>query len=167
MFNEKGSLSSVITTNYNSNQGATSSPIRKPIGTPIRTSYNDIVQYALKKINEGRARFNIPPVKLSENTAAQLQAEDMLRTRLISHYTSDGMKPYMKYTILGGKGYVAQNVGYDGFNNLQTNIINKCKIGVYICTPIDPIKSIDELEYNMMHYDSIFYWSHSASSPIR
>jgi hypothetical protein len=54
-------------------------------------------------------RFNIPPVKLSENTAAQLQAEDMLRTRLISHHTSDGMKPYMKYTILGGKGYVAQN----------------------------------------------------------
>jgi hypothetical protein len=32
---------------------------------------------------------------------------------------------------------------------------------VYIfCTPIDPIKSIDKLEYNMMNYDSIFYWSH-------
>jgi uncharacterized protein YkwD len=152
-----GSLSSVITTNYNSNKGATSSPIQKLIGT---MSYNDIVQYALRKINEDRARFNIPAVKLSENTAAQLEAEDMLRTRLISHYTSDGMKPYMKYTILGGKGYVAQNVGYDGYNTIQTNIINKCKFGVYICTPIDPIKSIDELQYNMMHYDSIFYWSH-------
>ncbi|MGA9149669.1 MAG: hypothetical protein WBZ36_03745 [Candidatus Nitrosopolaris sp.] len=81
-----------------------------------------------------------------------MEAEGMLRTRLISHYTSDGMKPYMKYTILGGKGYVAQNVGYDGFNNLQTNIINKCKIDVYICAPIDPIKSIDELEYNMMQF---------------
>jgi uncharacterized protein YkwD len=150
-------IAGVITTNYDSNQGATSSPIQKPIGT---MSYNDIVQYALRKINEDRARFNIRAVKLSENTAAQLQAEDMLRTRLISHYTSDGMKPYMKYTILGGKGYVAQNVGYDGFNNLQTNIINKCKSGVYICTPIDPIKSIDELEYNMMYYDSFFYWSH-------
>ncbi len=32
------------------------------------------------------------------------------------------MKPYMKYTILGGRGYVAQNVGYDGYNNLQTLI---------------------------------------------
>jgi len=123
-------------------------------------SYNDVVQYALRKINEDRSRFNIPAVKLSNNTAAQLQAEDMLRPRLISHYTSDGMKPYMKYTVFGGKGYVAQNVGYDGFNNLQTNIINRCEIGVYICTPIDPIKSIDELEYNMMYYDSIFYWSH-------
>ena len=69
----------------------------------------------------------------------------------------------MEYTIFGGKGYVAQNVGYDGFNNSQTNIINKCKIGVYICAPIDPIKSIDELEYNMMHYDSIYYWSHRGN----
>ena len=152
-----GSLSSIITTNHNSNQGATSPLIQKPIAA---MSYNDVVQYALRKINEDRSRFNIPAVKLSNNTAAQLQAEDMLRSRLISHFTSDGMKPYMEYTVFGGKGYVAQNVGYDGFNNLQTSIINRCEIGVYICTPIDPIKSIDELEYNMMHYDSIFYWSH-------
>ena len=148
-----GSLSSIITTNHNSSQPLNQKPI-------AALSYNDVVQYALRKINEDRSRFNIPVVKLSNNTAAQLQAEDMLKTRLISHYTSDGMKPYMEYTIFGGKGYVAQNVGYDGFNNLQTNIINRRKIGVYICTSIDPIKSIDELEYNMMHYDSIFYWSH-------
>jgi uncharacterized protein YkwD len=153
----KGSLSSLITTNFSSNQGATLSLIQKPTAT---MSYNEVVQYALKKINEDRSRYNIPAVKLSYNTAAQLQAEDMLRKRLISHFTSDGMKPYMEYTVFGGEGYVAQNDGYDGFNNLQTDIINKCKIGVYICAPIDPIKSIDELEYNMMHYDSIFYWSH-------
>ena len=154
-----GSLYNIITTNYNSNKGATSFLIQKPI---ITISYNEVVQYALRKINEDRSRFNIPAVKLSDNnnTAAQLQADSLLRTRLISHYTSDGMKPYMEYIIFGGKGYVAQNVGYDGFNNLQTNTINKCKIGVYICTPINPIKSIDELEYNMMYYDSIFYWSH-------
>lgn len=36
-------IAGVITTNYDSNQGATSSPIQKPIGT---MSYNDIVQYA-------------------------------------------------------------------------------------------------------------------------
>jgi uncharacterized protein YkwD len=125
-----GSLSSIITTNHNSNQGATSPLIQKPIAA---MSYNDVVQYALRKINEDRSRFNIPAVKLSNNTAPQLQAEDMLRSRLISHYTSDGMKPYMKYTVFGGKGYVAQNVGYDGYNNLQTSIINRCKIGVYIC----------------------------------
>jgi hypothetical protein len=74
-----GSLSSIITPNYNSNQGATSSLIQKPIAT---MSYNDVVQYALRKINEDRSRFNIPAVKLSNNTAAQLQAEDMLRTIL-------------------------------------------------------------------------------------
>jgi hypothetical protein len=66
----------------------------------------------------------------------------------------------MEYTIFGSKGYVSQNVGYDGFNNSQANIMNKCKNGVYICTAIDPIKSIDQLEYNMIYYDSIFNWSH-------
>jgi hypothetical protein len=70
------------------------------------------------------------------------------------------MKPYMEYTIFGSKGYVAQNVGHDGFNNSQANIMNKCKNGVYTCTAIDPIKSIDQLEYNMIYYDSIFNWSH-------
>ena len=34
-------IAGVITTNYDSNQGATSSPIQKPIGT---MSYNDIVR---------------------------------------------------------------------------------------------------------------------------
>jgi hypothetical protein len=47
----------------------------------------------------------------------------MLRTRQISHYTSDGMKPYMEYTLFGGKGYVAQNVGYDGFTLLPCAFI--------------------------------------------
>jgi hypothetical protein len=80
-----GSLSSVITTNYNFNQGATSSPIQNGIVRGGGTmSYNDIVQYALRKINEDRSRFNIPAVKLSENTAAQLEAEDMLRTSIIT-----------------------------------------------------------------------------------
>src|SRR5215813_14980907 len=65
-----GSLSSIITTNHNSNQGATSPLIQKPIAA---MSYNDVVQYVLRKINEDRSRFNIPAVKLSNNTAAQLQ----------------------------------------------------------------------------------------------
>jgi uncharacterized protein YkwD len=153
------SLSIIMSKNYNPNQRATPSLVQKPLAS---ISYDQVVQYALMKINEDRSKFNIPAVNLSDsnNTAAQLQAEDILKTRLISHYTPDGMKPYMEYTIFGGKGYVVQNIGYDGFNNLQTNIINKCKTGVYICTPIDPIKSIDELEYNMLHYDSIFNWSH-------
>lgn len=158
------SLSGIISTSHNSNQGAASSLVQKQKRT---ISYNELVQYALRKINEDRSKFNIPAVKLSEDnnnnnnkTAAQSQAEDMLRTRQISHYTSNGMKPYMEYTIFGGKGYVAQNVGYDGFNNSQANIMNRCKNGVYICTPLDPIKSIDQLEYNMIYYDSIFNWSH-------
>src|SRR5919197_166333 len=153
-----GSISSIPLTNFNPEQRTTIIPT---IQKPSALSYHQLLEYALHKINEDRTKFNISVVKLSDNnTAAQLQAEDMLRMRLISHYTTNGMKPYMVYTLNGGKGYVAQNVGYDGFNNSQAGSINKCKNGVYYCSTIDPIKSIDILEHDMIYEDSISNWSH-------
>jgi hypothetical protein len=52
-------------------------------------------------LNEDRAKYGLSPVLLSNNRGAQLHAEDILKTRQISHWTTDGMKPYMKYTIYG------------------------------------------------------------------
>ena len=42
-------------------------------------------QYALNKINEDRAKYDLPPVHFSSNEAAQIHAEDILRTKAISH----------------------------------------------------------------------------------
>ena len=50
-----GLLSSIITTNHNSNQGATSPLIQKPIAAMSIMLYN-----MLRKINEDRSKFNIP-----------------------------------------------------------------------------------------------------------
>jgi uncharacterized protein YkwD len=119
---------------------------------------NTLVQYALSKINEDREKYGLSPVLLSNNRGAQLHAEDMLKTRQISHWTTDGMKPYMKYTIYRGTGYVRQNVGYDGITDLDT--ISKCKSGEYNCSLTNPMKSIDIHEYNMMYNDSKSNWGH-------
>ena len=61
---------------------------------------DNLKQYALKKINEDRLKFNLSPVELSKNEAAQIHAEELLKTKIVSHWTTDGMKPYMRYSIL-------------------------------------------------------------------
>jgi hypothetical protein len=62
--------------------------------TSIMTN-NALVKYALEKINNDRAKFNLAPVQLSHNNAALVQSDDLLKTkyRHPSHWTTDGMKP--------------------------------------------------------------------------
>jgi uncharacterized protein YkwD len=77
--------------------------------SPSNARLDELKQYALAKIDEGGAKFGLKPVLLSDNVAAQLHADDMLATRKLSHWTTDGMKPYMCYTLNGGTYAVAQN----------------------------------------------------------
>ena len=78
---------------------------------------NGLVQYALDKINEEREKYSLSPVNLSKNNAAQIHAENLFATRnqYPSHWTTDGMKPYMKYSEYNGTGYVEQNVAIRGY----------------------------------------------------
>lgn len=101
---------------------------------------NSLQQYALNKINEDRAKYNLPLVQLSSNEAAQIHAEDILRTKAISHWTTDGMKPYMRYSIYNGTGYVAQNIAI---------------VGVSGAGKINPYIEINGSEWQFMHNDTI------------
>jgi hypothetical protein len=114
---------------------------------------NDLIQYALEKINEDRMRFNVHPVVLSYNEAAQAHARDLLNTKnqRASHWSSNGMKPYMQYSIYGGTGYVEQNVVAHGYDNAT---IDKCKGRAIHCVKINPYKVIDNEERNMIYNDS-------------
>jgi Cysteine-rich secretory protein family len=115
---------------------------------PQTTKYNrnlsDNYKHAIAVINTDREKHKLLPILLSNNRAAQSHAEDILRRKLLSHWTTDGMKPYMSYSINGGTGYVKQNVSYVGISN----------------SSIDPIRSIDDLEYAMMYKDSESQWGH-------
>ncbi|MCY4475511.1 MAG: DnaJ domain-containing protein [Chloroflexi bacterium] len=67
-------------------------------------------EYALKLINSARTASGLNPVTLDDNITAQSHAEDMRENCFGSHWGSDGLKPYMRYTLAGGEQYSAENV---------------------------------------------------------
>jgi uncharacterized protein YkwD len=113
-------------------------------------SLDELRQHALQQINKDRADFGLPPVKLSDNEAAQVHAQDVLGTRTISHWTTGGEKPYMTYSRLGGTGSVSQNVAVEGFSKDDAAA---CRSGLAMCTPTNPVKAIDRAERDMLYND--------------
>lgn len=49
------------------------------------------------------------------NQAAQSHAEELVNTEKTYHWTLDGMKPYMRYSIYGGNDIVAQNATSEAY----------------------------------------------------
>ena len=67
-------------------------------------------EYALEIINNARTAAGLNEVILDHNAAAQSHAEDMRENCFGSHWGSDGLKPYMRYTLDGGEQYSAENI---------------------------------------------------------
>ena len=111
----------------------------------------ELVQHVLDRINEDRTDFGLPPVKLSSNQAAQVHAEDVFRTRQISHWLTNGEKPYMTYTQYDGEGSVQQNVAIAGFSPEQ---YEQCVTDILVeCEKVEPVSTIEQLQYEMMYND--------------
>ena len=93
----------------------------------------------LELINKQRRLAAVPPLRLGYNEAAQLHAESMRDDCFVSHWGTDGLKPYMRYSLSGGYQYNAENVG-----------------GFYGCGPFDPYEDVEESlgEYVMGFMDS-------------
>ncbi|HKX81455.1 MAG TPA: CAP domain-containing protein [Nitrososphaera sp.] len=118
---------------------------------PKLVPQEELVSHALSLINKDRSDFGLGPVKLGSNTAAQVHAEDVFRNKQISHWLSNGEKPYMTYSRYGGEGGMGQNVAIAGFSRQQ---YDQCVNNVfYDCEKIDPIATIEELQYEMMYND--------------
>ena len=64
----------------------------------------------LKLINDARRSAGLVEVVLDDNPTAQLHAEDMRANCFLSHWGSEGNKPYVRYTLNGGLDYSAENV---------------------------------------------------------
>ena len=118
---------------------------------PSTMPREELVQHVLNRINKDRADFGLLPVELSSNQAAQIHAEDVFGTKQISHWMTNGEKPYMTYTQYDGEGSVQQNVAIAGFSSEQyeqcvTNMLVKCE-------EVEPLSTIDQLQYEMMYND--------------
>jgi hypothetical protein len=70
----------------------------------------------------------------------------MLRNGYISHWDTNGYKPYMRYSVAGGKGAVAENVAWKGM------------IGNTF--PVDVNSFLEDMEWSMMYDDASSNWGH-------
>lgn len=77
--------------------------------------YCTLAEYALAQINADRTANGTGPVALSYNQAAQQHADSMLYYSYFSHYDTQGYAPYMRYTLLGGRGGDYENVAYSSY----------------------------------------------------
>jgi uncharacterized protein YkwD len=78
--------------------------------------YCTLAAYALGQINADRAANGTGPVVLGYNQAAQQHADSMLYHGYFSHFDTQGYKPYMRYSLLGGRGGDAENVAFYSYS---------------------------------------------------
>jgi hypothetical protein len=128
------------------------------------SDFNTLAGYALNDINHDRTYWSqsnitnpaystLPNVTLSNSSVAQQHADSMLKYGYFSHVDTQGFKPYMRYSLLGGKGAVEENVAYvyncDGYDAITNQCINPR------FTTTSSVESvISGLEYQMMYNDS-------------
>lgn len=93
-------------------------PVPTPTPEPAGLTQSELAaarEYALKLINDARTAVNLDEVALGDNAAAQSHAEDLRANCVSGHWGTDGMKPYMRYTLAGGEQYSAENVSGSDF----------------------------------------------------
>ncbi len=142
-------LTSPITgTSQSSSTSTTSYTLYSPLiekGTAnisYPSDYSALAAYALGLINQDRAASSLGAVTLSPSQAGQQHADSMLQYGYFSHFDTQGLKPYMRYSLLGGKGAVEENVAF--IYNYPPRFTTTSSVE-------DAIKS---LEYSMMYNDS-------------
>lgn len=107
------------------------------------SDYCTLAAYALVVINQDRAANGTGPVVLDYNQAAQQHADSMLYYGYFSHFDTQGLKPYMRYSLLGGDGANYENVAYSYYS-----------IPHYLSTAAVE-GAVQQLERSMVYNDSI------------
>ena len=70
--------------------------------SPPRLRNEEEKRYMLDLINEARTKADAPSVVMGTNNVAQIQADQLLEDCVLSHWGTDGLKPYMRYSLAGG-----------------------------------------------------------------
>jgi uncharacterized protein YkwD len=112
-------------------------------------SARQLVNYTLHLINRDRQTYGLRNVTLSPIPSGQQHADSMLQYGYFSHWDVYGMKPYMRYALVGGTGSVQENIAYT-------------KSGITACIAalcntygnLNATKALQQMEYNMMYNDS-------------
>jgi uncharacterized protein YkwD len=78
----------------------------------LENTFKEIRKNILEMINEEREVEKVPPVQLDDfaTDVATEHAVDMVSNEFISHWGSDGLKPYHRYALAGGTHATEENV---------------------------------------------------------
>ena len=79
------------------------------------SDYVQLANYTLNLVNKDRTSAGLAPVSLSPVQSGQQHADSMLYFGYFSHWDTQGFKPYMRYSLLGGGGSVEENVAFEYF----------------------------------------------------
>ena len=123
-----------------------------PNSTPVqpRPKAGPLANYTLSLINKDRAAYGLGNVTLSSTESAQQHADSMLHNGYFSHWDIYGMKPYMRYTLLGGLGAMQENIAYTQ-SGVSACLGSLCKT----YGNVNVSNAIAGMEYSMMYNDSI------------
>jgi uncharacterized protein YkwD len=134
----------------NATQNTTPAPGLYNLTQPAASyTSNQLIAYTLNLINTARSQAGLQNVTLSNTTSAQQHADSMLAYNYFSHWDPSGMKPYMRYTLLGGRGAVDENVAYEKY------IAETCIGALCSVRQINVTQNITNMENNMLYNDSI------------
>jgi uncharacterized protein YkwD len=106
-----------------------------------QSDYKTLEQYALSLINTDREKAGLKPVSESPIPAGQQHANSMLYFGYFSHWDTQGYKPYMRYSVLGGEGAVEENIAYESWT------------GPHFTNTDTVMQSLSKMEYEMMNND--------------
>ena len=104
--------SPTLTPTHTPEPTATPTPVPTPAVPHLR--HLSLKQEFLDDLNNERERAGRQSLVLGQNDAAQLHAEAALKGCFMSHWDTEGLKPYMRYTLAGG--HQAMAAISDGFN---------------------------------------------------
>jgi uncharacterized protein YkwD len=123
-------------------------PIYTPAAAPFKptSAQLELMNFVLDLINKDRTSdpYLMPKVELNFNGAAQMHAQDMIDNHVqAAHWGTDGLKPYMRYTLGGGLNYDLENSCY-----------------VEASTKLEVKQELLKFEQDMMNNDEASNWSH-------
>ncbi len=81
-------------------------------------------RHMLDLINEARRLAGVPPVAMGTNNVAQVQADQLLEDCVSSHWGTDGLKPYMRYSLVGGYQVNGENFSGHGECGLADTLLH-------------------------------------------
>lgn len=135
-----GNSTSTYTLTYSTLSGTAANESSIEITYP--SAYNILANYALSIINQNRTASGLSNLTLSPIPSGQQHADSMLRYDYFSHWDTQGYKPYIRYTLLNGTGYVEENVAYE-YTSLPSFV-----------TVQSVEKAMNDLQWQMMYNDS-------------